>query len=344
VIAVVVSLAAATTGFAPLPLVSTTRAQHSSSLHVLSQPTDEQKEVPSPSALIPEEETASFYDIEYDDDDNDEQDDTLLFTRDEDEILTEREDRMYVDDKGIQRKIEKCLLVGVENLSAKRHSERSHDEQSVYFSLEESMKEMKELIKTAGLDCVGEITQRLQEVNPKTYVGSGKVEEAKHFMEEHDCCTIVFDAELTPGQQKALENAFNKNVLQNDFLVQEREIKVIDRTALILDIFAQHAKTREGKLQVDLALHEYRKPRLTKMWTHLERQSGAGGVGLRGPGESQLEIDRRLVRDRIITLKQKIDNVQKQTRASLRFSTFLHGRASWQKVCCLPRWIPLRAR
>jgi GTP-binding protein HflX len=143
-------------------------------------------------------------------------------------------------------------------------------------------------------------------------VGSGKVEEAKKFMEEHDCCTIVFDAELTPGQQKALENAFNKNLLQNDFLVQEGEIKVIDRTALILDIFAQHAKTREGKLQVDLALHEYRKPRLTKMWTHLERQSGAGGVGLRGPGESQLEIDRRLVRDRIITLKQKIDDVQKQ--------------------------------
>jgi GTP-binding protein HflX len=89
-------------------------------------------------------------------------------------------------------------------------------------------------------------------------------------------------------------------------------VKIIDRTALILDIFAQHAKTREGKLQVDLALHEYRKPRLTKMWTHLERQSGAGGVGLRGPGESQLEIDKRLIRDRIIVLKRKIDSVQKQ--------------------------------
>ncbi len=86
----------------------------------------------------------------------------------------------------------------------------------------------------------------------------------------------------------------------------------MDRTALILDIFAQHAKTREGKLQVDLALHEYRKPRLTRMWTHLERQSGSGGVGLRGPGESQLEIDKRLIRDRIIVLKRKIDSVQKQ--------------------------------
>lgn len=91
-----------------------------------------------------------------------------------------------------------------------------------------------------------------------------------------------------------------------------KTVKVIDRTALILDIFAQHAKTREGKLQVDLALHEYRKPRLTRMWTHLERQSGAGGVGLRGPGESQLEIDKRLLRDRIIVLKRKIDSVQKQ--------------------------------
>ncbi len=305
----VVSFAAITKAFAP---PSPTQSRCISRLHVLSQPSEEQAEIP----LIPEQEkTSVFYDLlNYDDDIDEELDeqDTLLFTRDEDDILTEREDRMYVDDKGIKRKIEKCLLVGVENLSAKRHSERDNSDDSVYFSLDESMKEMKELIKTAGLDCVGEITQRLQEVNPKTYVGSGKVEEAKKFMEEHDCCTIVFDAELTPGQQKALENAFNKNLLQNDFLVQEGEIKVIDRTALILDIFAQHAKTREGKLQVDLALHEYRKPRLTKMWTHLERQSGAGGVGLRGPGESQLEIDRRLVRDRIITLKQKIDDVQKQ--------------------------------
>jgi GTP-binding protein HflX len=156
------------------------------------------------------------------------------------------------------------------------------------------------------------VTQRLNDVNPRTYIGSGKVKEAEEKMKEYDCCTIVFDAELSPGQQKSLENAFNKESLQNDFLFQGGEIKVIDRTALILDIFAQHAKTREGKLQVDLALHEYRKPRLTRMWTHLERQSGAGGVGLRGPGESQLEIDKRLVRDRIITLKQKIDDVQKQ--------------------------------
>lgn len=183
--------------------------------------------------------------------------------RDEADILEEREDRLYVDEYGVKRRVETCLLVGVEDHSARRRSDRGSDEQP-YFTLEESMTEMRELIRTAGLECVGEITQRLHQVNPKTYVGSGKVEEAKELMEEHkDCCTIVFDAELTPGQQKALENAFNKNLLQNDFLVQEGEIKVIDRTALILDIFAQHAKTREGKLQVDLALHEYRKPRLT---------------------------------------------------------------------------------
>jgi GTPase len=251
---------------------------------------------------------------------NNDPDDYSFYYRDEDDILTEREDRLYTDDKGIRRKVEKCILVGVEDLSAQHKAKKaelyydplSGEAEPPCFTLDESMIEMRELIRTAGLEIAGEITQRLQEVNPKTYIGSGKVQEAKDLMEETACCTIVFDAELTPGQQKSLENAFNRNLLQNDFLVQDQEIKVVDRTALILDIFAQHARTREGKLQVDLALHEYRKPRLTRMWTHLERQSGAGGVGLRGPGESQLEIDKRLVRDRIITLKKKIDDVQKQ--------------------------------
>jgi GTP-binding protein HflX len=247
--------------------------------------------------------------------------DFSFYYRDEDDILTEREDRLYMDHKGIRRKVERCILVGVEDLSVQRRAkkvEKYYDPLGAdgalppVFSLEESMIEMRELIRTAGMELSGEIIQRLQEVNPKTYIGTGKVIEAKELMEANDCTTIVFDAELSPGQQKALENSFNREVIQNDFMVSEREIKVVDRTALILDIFAQHAKTREGKLQVDLALHEYRKPRLTKMWTHLERQSGAGGVGLRGPGESQLEIDKRLVRDRIIVLKRKIDDVQKQ--------------------------------
>jgi GTP-binding protein HflX len=254
-------------------------------------------------------------------------DDEFSFVRDEDDMMTEREDRLYTDEKGLRRAMETCILVGVEDLSAMRRSSsnRRNDydglassstmppSSDVYFSLQESMNEMRELIKTAGMECVAEITQRLNEPNRKTYVGTGKVQEAEDLMKTFDgCCTIVFDAELSPGQQKALENMFNKKAIQNDFSMQDLDIKVIDRTALILDIFAQHARTREGKLQVDLALHEYRKPRLTKMWTHLERQSGAGGVGLRGPGESQLEIDKRLVRDRIITLKKKIDDVQKQ--------------------------------
>jgi GTP-binding protein HflX len=251
------------------------------------------------------------------------EEDYSFFYRDDDDMMSEREDRNYVDDKGIRKKVERCILVGVEDLTVQRRARKAEkyfdplaDEETAdapVFSLEESLTEMRELIRTAGLEIGGEITQRLQKVEPRTYIGTGKVLECKALMEETDSTTIVFDAELSPGQQKSLENAFNRNAIENDFLgVGDREIKVVDRTALILDIFAQHAKTREGKLQVDLALHEYRKPRLTKMWTHLERQSGAGGVGLRGPGESQLEIDKRLVRDRIIVLKKKIDDVQKQ--------------------------------
>jgi GTPase len=261
------------------------------------------------------------------------------FEREEASILEEREARLFVDEFGIQRRIETCILIGVEDVTQRRKDNRkqllSEDDvtamffddslssrpksstdndnsnNDVYFTLDESMTEMRELVRTAGMEIVGEITQRLNEVNPKTYIGTGKVTEAMDLLKQLDSCTVVFDAELTPRQQKHLENIFNKQLLQNDFLGQEAEIKVLDRTALILDIFAQHAKTREGKLQVDLALHEYRKPRLTKMWTHLERQSGAGGVGLRGPGESQLEIDKRLLRDRITVLQQKIDDVQK---------------------------------
>ena len=273
--------------------------------------------------------------------------DTLIennaLTDEEDRILTDQEDRLFQFINNTQ-KVESCILIGVENLSsvrkAKKMSRREQnelqgnnennigidlDDIGLSWSLEESMVEMRELIKTSGLNLAGEMTQRLQEVNPRTYIGTGKVKEAQSLLDEinhqlekageNSCCTVVFDAELSPGQQKALENAFNKKVIENDFLAgadDDEVIKVVDRTALILDIFAQHAKTREGKLQVDLALHEYRKPRLTRMWTHLERQSGSGGVGLRGPGETQLEVDKRILRDRIIVLKNKIDDVQKQ--------------------------------
>lgn len=269
--------------------------------------------------------------------------DTAL-TDEEDRILTDREDRLFQYINNTQ-KVESCILVGVEDLSAQRKANKAvrmqqqqqqqgdlataeasttMDDIALSWTLAESMNEMRELIKTAGLNLEGEITQRLQEVNPRTYIGTGKVKEAQQLLDEINekleqrnegtCCTVVFDAELTPGQQKALENVFNRKVIDNDFLGSDNEevVKVVDRTALILDIFAQHAKTREGKLQVDLALHEYRKPRLTRMWTHLERQSGAGGVGLRGPGETQLEVDKRILRDRILVLKGKIDDVQKQ--------------------------------
>jgi 50S ribosomal subunit-associated GTPase HflX len=315
-----------------------------------------QPDDPSFSTGVSNSATSLFVDIESDYDDLP----TSPFAaetldEDEDRILTEREDRLYLIDNA--QKVESCILIGVQDLSElrrnKKDARKNHvdmEDFNLDFSLEESMTEMRELIKTAGLELRGEITQRLQEIvsaadfgtsllysvlvfdhvfvlwlyqNPKTYIGTGKVVEAQTLLGEINdqferegappCCTVVFDAELTPGQQKALENAFNKKVIENDFLgSDDAVVKVVDRTALILDIFAQHAKTREGKLQVDLALHEYRKPRLTRMWTHLERQSGSGGVGLRGPGETQLEVDKRILRDRIIVLKEKIDNVQKQ--------------------------------
>ncbi|KAL7541495.1 hypothetical protein ACHAXR_010972 [Thalassiosira sp. AJA248-18] len=278
---------------------------------------------------------AFFEDVESDYDElspkenKDEEYEVNVLTDEEDRILTDREDRLFQFINNTQ-KVESCILVGVEDLSsarkARKLSRQNEDRMDIEhtWTMEESMTEMRELIKTSGLSLKGEITQRLQEVNPRTYIGTGKVKEAQDLLEvinkelerggEGHCCTVVFDAELYPGQQKALENMFNTKVIENDFLGSDQEgvVKVVDRTALILDIFAQHAKTREGKLQVDLALHEYRKPRLTRMWTHLERQSGSGGVGLRGPGETQLEVDKRILRDRILVLKGKIDDVQKQ--------------------------------
>lgn len=134
--------------------------------------------------------------------------DFSFYYRDEDEILTEREDRLYTDENGIRKKIERCILVGVEDLAAQRKAKNSElyydplnaEAEPPLFSLEESMIEMRELIKTAGLYLSGEIIQRQKEVNPRTYIGSGKAEEARTLMEDLDCCTIVFDAELSPGE------------------------------------------------------------------------------------------------------------------------------------------------
>lgn len=174
------------------------------------------------------------------------------------------------------------------------------------FGLNDSLEELALLADTAGLEVVGQATQRLDRPNPNTYIGPGKVEEVKALVAELNGEVILFDEELSPRHLRELERIFGENV------------RILDRTALILDIFAQHADTREGALQVELAQYEYRLPRLTRAWTHLARQAGGGGgrsgsvggVGLRGPGETQLEVDRREIRRRIDHLKGELEKVR----------------------------------
>lgn len=170
--------------------------------------------------------------------------------------------------------------------------------------VEDSLEELARLADTAGIDVVGHTIQRFDKPNSATYIGPGKVEEVKILIGELQADVVIFDDELSPRHQRELEGIFGEDV------------KVIDRTALILDIFAQHAQTREGKLQVELAQLEYRLPRLTRMWTHLARQAGGraggatGGVGLRGPGETQLETDRREIGRRISQIKSELEGVR----------------------------------
>lgn len=173
-------------------------------------------------------------------------------------------------------------------------------------SLEDSLSELARLADTAGLEIVGETSQKMDTPNPNTYVGSGKVEEVVALVEETLTDVVLFDNELSPRHLRELEEKLGPHV------------RVVDRTALILDIFAQHAHTSEGILQVALAQYEYRLPRLTRAWTHLARQAGGGGgragsvggVGLRGPGETQLEVDRREIRKRIKFLKDELEKVR----------------------------------
>ncbi len=173
-------------------------------------------------------------------------------------------------------------------------------------TLDESLAELALLADTAGLDVVGQATQRLDKPYVQTLIGPGKIEEVRALVEELKADVIVFDDELSPRHQRELERLFGK------------DIRIVDRTALILDIFAQHARTNEGALQVELAQYEYRLPRLTRAWTHLARQAGGGagrsgsvgGVGLRGPGETQLEVDRREIRRRIVHLREQLDKVR----------------------------------
>lgn len=162
--------------------------------------------------------------------------------------------------------------------------------------LEEYLDELEFLTFTAGGEVIKRFTQRLDKPNPKTFIGSGKMEEVLHFITENDVGTAIFDDELSPAQQKNIERIL--------------KCKVLDRTNLILDIFAQRATTSNARTQVELAQYEYLLPRLAGMWTHLERQRG--GIGMRGPGEREIETDRRIVRDKISLLKKKLRTIDKQ--------------------------------
>ncbi len=172
-------------------------------------------------------------------------------------------------------------------------------------SVEDSLKELALLADTAGMVVVGQATQHLHQIDPNTFIGSGKVEEIQAAVGESGAQVVVFDDELSPRHQREIEKRLGENV------------RVLDRSVLILDIFAQHAHTREGALQVELAQYEYRLPRLTRQWTHLARQvggvavrGGVAGVGLRGPGETQLEVDRREISRRISKLKRDLARVR----------------------------------
>ena len=163
------------------------------------------------------------------------------------------------------------------------------------WSAEESLEELALLARTAGAQVVSVVSQRLDSPT-HYYVGTGKLEELKRLRVENDCSLVIFDDELTPTQQRNLENALS--------------VKIIDRTALILDIFSRHARTREGQMQVELAQHQYLLPRMAGQWSHLERLGG--GIGTRGPGETQLETDRRLIRKRIQKLQRELQVVNER--------------------------------
>ena len=183
-----------------------------------------------------------------------------------------------------QQPKEKALLVGVELPS------RQHQVPLAY-----SLEELERLAKTAGATVLGKHAQQVRNVTPATLIGRGKVDEIQASIKEHDANLVIVDEDLTPAQQRNLETAF--------------KVRVVDRSQLILDIFAQRARSNEGKLQVELAQLEYLLPRLTRQWTHLSPLGG--GIGTRGPGETQLEVDRRRIRERIGHLKRRLETVER---------------------------------
>jgi GTP-binding protein HflX len=197
-----------------------------------------------------------------------------------------------------EKAVERAVLVGIDRGRG--------------WGVEESLQELARLADTAGADVVATLTQRLTTPDPRTFIGKGKLDEVAESARELGATIVVFDDELSPSQQANIENAVP-------------ETKIADRTALILDIFALHAVTREGKLQVELAQMEYLLPRLRGLWRHLDRFAG-GGVMTRGPGESQLETDRRLARKRIGELRRELDHVaserQLQRKSRARSGVF----------------------
>lgn len=179
---------------------------------------------------------------------------------------------------------ESCVLVGVITSEISEETAQEH------------LDELEFLAETAGAITVEKFTQKLPYPNPRTYVGTGKLEEIRQYIKATDIELVIFDDELSPSQLRNIE--------------RELECKVLDRTILILDIFASRARTFHAKTQVELAQLQYMLPRLTRMWTHLERQKG--GIGLRGPGESQIETDRRIIQQRISLMKERLKEIDKQ--------------------------------
>ena len=164
------------------------------------------------------------------------------------------------------------------------------------YAFEEGLDELELLADTAGASVVGRITQSLPRLHSSTYMGTGKVDELKEMIERHEADSVIFDDDLTPAQVRRLE--------------KDLEVKLVDRSGIILDIFATRAKTAAAKAQVELAQLDYLRSRLTRLWTHLSRQKG--GIGMRGPGETQIETDRRLIGLRIATLKEQLDKIDQQ--------------------------------
>ena len=199
-----------------------------------------------------------------------------------------------------QDRIERAIAVGV-----KRPNQQ--------WPTESSLEELARLADTAGVEVVASTIQKLDTLNPRTFIGSGKVEEVAQLCRSYTADVVIFDDELSPSQQSNLEKLIGK------------DIKIIDRTALILDIFALHATSREGRLQVRLAQNEYLLPRLRGMWAHLASNRMGGGVGSRfGEGESQLEVDRRMVRKRITSIKRELADIAK-TRSLQRKQRYQSG-------------------